>query len=309
MKVLDYYVLLMISVVIPTNNRKKDLERLLESLSGLDIKHEIIIVNDNKKELEISNLKNENVIIIQNPDNMGLAYSRNVGAKNSKYDYILFIDDDNVIYPESIKNLLESLQKFENLVAVGPLTYHYQDKNAIWFIGVEYNYTTSHVRFYKNIDDSKLIDEVLIPTSNLHNCFMVKRRFGEDIGWFDEKLFMSGTELDMFNKIKRKHKNTIIATHIKALCYHDVPILNVNNIRTLGFNTIKRVYYTQRNRAVIIRRYSKPLQKIIFCVLFYPAYFLAYTLIFLLNKKPEFIKTHLRGTFDGYYYLITGKFR
>ena len=60
---------------------------------------ELIIINDGSLDntLNIINLIKDNRIKLVNQKNHGLSYSRNVGIKNSKGKYILFVDSDDTI--------------------------------------------------------------------------------------------------------------------------------------------------------------------------------------------------------------------
>ena len=94
---------LKLSIIIPVYNVEKYLEKCLNSLCGLKIENEIIIINDGTKDssLEIAekfkkNHKNENILIISQ-ENQGLSEARNNGMKIAKGEYISFIDSDDFV--------------------------------------------------------------------------------------------------------------------------------------------------------------------------------------------------------------------
>ena len=91
-----------LSIVVPIYNVEKYLEECLESIYKLNIKKEIILVNDespDKSYLIIEKYKklypNETVII--NQKNKGLSGARNSGLEIAKGKYIAFIDSDDFI--------------------------------------------------------------------------------------------------------------------------------------------------------------------------------------------------------------------
>lgn len=100
----------LISVVIPTYNRYKELIRALESVKNQTYKNlEVIIIDDNvdqklSKKIEIL-IKNKynNYIYIKNQENIGGALSRNKGIEIAKGKYISFLDDDDEYYPNKIE--------------------------------------------------------------------------------------------------------------------------------------------------------------------------------------------------------------
>jgi len=107
----------LLSVVIPTRNRRKQLEKLLRVLdqqSASPALWEMIVVNnlsndDTQVFLEdlsttIPNLK---ALIEATP---GSNYARNLGVKNAKSALIAFIDDDALPHPQWIERILSRYQ-------------------------------------------------------------------------------------------------------------------------------------------------------------------------------------------------------
>ncbi len=104
----------MLSFVIPTYNRKNFLRKCIDSIMLQKIKnYEIILVDDcsNDRTFEFIQKEYPKIKIIKNEKNMGSAYSRNIGFKEAKGDYILFIDSDVYLEKNAVKNLLEQAEK------------------------------------------------------------------------------------------------------------------------------------------------------------------------------------------------------
>lgn len=91
-----------LSIVVPIYNVEQYLEECLKSIYKLDIKKEIILVNDespdnsNKIMEKYKKLYPMDTIII-NQKNKGLSGARNSGLKVAKGKYIAFIDSDDFI--------------------------------------------------------------------------------------------------------------------------------------------------------------------------------------------------------------------
>lgn len=98
----------MVSVIIPIYNVEDYLEECIESvLSQTYNNYEIILVNDGSTDnsLEIAKKyydKYSNIYLI-NQSNKGLSEARNVGAKNSKGEYLYFLDSDDIIYEDLLE--------------------------------------------------------------------------------------------------------------------------------------------------------------------------------------------------------------
>lgn len=298
----------LISIVIPTANRLSQLQRLLVSVKKASYKnYEIIVVNDSSKKLA-NILKTQRVKVIENGDNKGLAYSRTKGANLAKGKYVLFIDDDNVIEKQMISGLVRSLEFNKNLIAVGPLTYYLSNKKKIAFLGVTIHLGTSQTTFATSFEKSKLMDNNLFVTNNLHNCFMIRRNLGEKVGWFDSQVFMSGTEFDMFQRMRKFQRSGILATNVEASCYHDVLDITGNRIDNFVANYAtrpKRIYYYQRNKGLLASRYGSIFDKLSLGLIWYPVYMLIYGFIFLKGKNIKLFLQNIRGGIAGYKYLLS----
>lgn len=127
-----------ISVVIPTYNREKTIEKCLESVTHQTYKpHEIILVDDGSKDdtikiaesIKCSNLK----IIKQN--RKGAQRARNTGIMNASGNYIAFIDSDDEWLPTLLEEEVMQLKKLKKDVVLYSDCYIYNEKKKrkkIW---------------------------------------------------------------------------------------------------------------------------------------------------------------------------------
>jgi glycosyltransferase involved in cell wall biosynthesis len=96
-----------VSVIIPCYKDAGTLARALDSILGQSRKvDEIIVVNDASPESREINVVMESypqVRYIINPQNMGLAASRNVGVAQATGDVISFLDADDELHPQKIQ--------------------------------------------------------------------------------------------------------------------------------------------------------------------------------------------------------------
>lgn len=111
---------LSVAVIIPTLNEEQYIGRCLESLAQLDYSKDqiqIYIVDNGSSDQTVKIASSFNVNII-NAAKKTIAYSRNIGAFNTKSDLIAFLDADCLPAPWWIK---EAVSHFfsTNVVAVG----------------------------------------------------------------------------------------------------------------------------------------------------------------------------------------------
>jgi GT2 family glycosyltransferase len=108
----------MLRIVIPTYNRSIMVSNLVDNLVLLGGNIEIVVVDDcsneeNKLQLRSLNVKYStisNLRIVFNKTNTGGAGARNIGAYLSgEYDYLWFLDDDDLLVCDNIDFLIEFL--------------------------------------------------------------------------------------------------------------------------------------------------------------------------------------------------------
>jgi len=99
-----------LSVIIATMNRPHELQRCIESFVGQSIlPDELIIVDDGNLNTEDvrRSIPGNIVFKYHRKAEPGLSASRNIGAKMADSEYILFLDDDVVLEPGYIEEIMK----------------------------------------------------------------------------------------------------------------------------------------------------------------------------------------------------------
>jgi glycosyltransferase involved in cell wall biosynthesis len=118
----------MISVVVPTYNRRNSLARLLHALERQTVGHdafEVIVVDDGSTDATLD------VLEAYDPDRLsirvvsqahgGPAAARNLGVEKAASDLILFLDDDVVPQEDLMVRHLRWHADSDDLVVIGPM--------------------------------------------------------------------------------------------------------------------------------------------------------------------------------------------
>ena len=300
----------LVSIIVPTLNRVNKLRNCIGSIIQNEYKNfELIIIDNGSIDNTVDyldRLTNKNIHTIINSQNFGLAHARNQGIIASKGKYILFVDDDNVIDKSMITILLNFLKGSKESGIVAPKTLYKEEPNKIWFYGANINLITSKAEFFHSnlIDKDNLINQNL-EINCVHNCFMVRKDLFDEVGIFDDKLFVSNTEFDLCMRAKFGYKVYLCGS---AKCYHDrLPTDRLNTVDSFGFTNPQRVYYLIRNRGIIVKRYARLFQLLIFSVVFYPLFFFYYGIILIKFNRLDYLKYHLKGFIAGVIYIILNK--
>ena len=113
-----------ISLIITCYNKQEFIARCIRSAQNQkqinDDNYEIIVVDDNSNDNSKTIIKDfsEKILKVFNKKNRGLSYSRNLGIKKSKGQYIFFLDADDYISNDALFILKRALEENLNWGAV-----------------------------------------------------------------------------------------------------------------------------------------------------------------------------------------------
>lgn len=116
------------SIVIPTFNRRDNLERCLKSIAALEFPQdlfEVVIVNDGgfvASELDLSVAAGGAALRVVSQKNRGPAAARNTGVAMARGEFIAFIDDDCVVPRDWLNNLAKATSQTPDALIGGRTT-------------------------------------------------------------------------------------------------------------------------------------------------------------------------------------------
>jgi len=101
-----------ISIIIPTFNRAFSLNNAIESVKAQTCENwELIVIDDGSvdetPELVKKYLSDDRIKYFYQ-ENMGVSIARNSGARHAIGDYLIFLDSDDIFFPDLIKNVYEA---------------------------------------------------------------------------------------------------------------------------------------------------------------------------------------------------------
>jgi len=191
-----------VSVVIPVYNAAKYLEEALLSAVHLPEVGEIVLIEDGSKDNSLAiceelskTYEKVSLYIHENNQNKGASESRNLGILKAKYDYIAFLDADDIYCEnrfEKEQNIFLAQQKVDGVYsAVG---YINEPEGKIFTLK-------------KNISPEKLFHYLLRGTyGHFHtNGITVKKEIFNKVGYFNPQLILhqdSEMWLKMANKCR-----------------------------------------------------------------------------------------------------------
>ena len=104
------------SIIVPVYNTEKYLKRCLDSIKSQSFKdYEVIIVNDGSTDNSSDIISKYSYKVI-NQENQGLSMARNNGVKDASGEYLIFLDSDDYIEKDLLKEINNSLSNRPDLV-------------------------------------------------------------------------------------------------------------------------------------------------------------------------------------------------
>lgn len=225
-------------IVIVNYNDYKTTKRLIDNIKDYKVFDKIVIVDNKSSDnslKELKKLENKRIVVIDSGENKGYSYALNVGCKYliDKYKEckIIVSNSDIIIQSENdIKDLFE-LVKGKNVI-VGPTIIEGNNLNRGWIVpkpmddvamnvlGLYKKYQKRHLMYqdsYYNKDISKV--------GTVSGCFFaISSKHLEEMGYFDENVFLYYEENIMGVKTKDLGKNIIVANNIDVIHDHAVSI-------------------------------------------------------------------------------------
>lgn len=127
-----------VSIIIPVYNTSLFLERCLESVLDQDLEEiEVLVIDDASTDhsyqiLERFEAKDERILLKKFEHNRGQAIARNWGIQQAKGEYILFVDSDDFMEPNILKDLYRAAQE-DNLEILEARHYRLEAKGTTKF--------------------------------------------------------------------------------------------------------------------------------------------------------------------------------
>lgn len=108
----------LISIIIPVYNVAPYIEKCLETVISQSYENlEIILVDDCGSDNSMDIVRDfcsshiGNFVLLNHERNRGLSVARNTGVKHAKGDYLFFLDSDDELPKDAIRNFVQYLNK------------------------------------------------------------------------------------------------------------------------------------------------------------------------------------------------------
>jgi len=240
------------SIVIPCYNLENHLSETIQSiLAQKASNYEVILINDGSTDRTLKLMQHyqtkDNFTLVNNVDNKGVSHARNQGLMQVKGKYVLFLDGDDTLHPDLLKDLETFIKKHPDLDMIS-FGYGMYDSE-----GVVKDFCNQKLN--KKIKSSESFLSLFLKRKvKQHLCSMVVKSsiIKKENLFFEEKTFMGE---DQEFQIKAIFHSRKIAYLSKRYFYYNVredSVMNshFNKKRLTSLNVFDRLHaYLSRHKA------------------------------------------------------------
>ncbi len=230
-----------ISFIIPNYHSEKYLEKCLASIERnvSNINHEIIIVNNDASEIDLS-FENSSVHILNTFSNLGFSKACNLGAKIAKGKILFFLNPDTEIMDAKLLEFLFLLNKKE-VGIIAPSLVLTSGQLQPWSGGENISPLSTIFQniFHKNFAPFPKKDAIVSLAWVSGAALLIRKNLFEKVGGFDENFFMYFEDVDLCKRMRKLGKKVLLLSQPNVLHYGGS---SINNNKTQ-----KQFYYTSQD--------------------------------------------------------------
>jgi len=248
-------------IVLTWNQRDLTLD-CLASLAGLDYpadRLEVVVVDNGSVDgtAEAVEERYPRVAVLRNGQNLGFAEGNNVGiryALEGTAEYIMLLNNDTVVDPHMLQELLAVLDAQPDVGIVGPKMLYFDPSDVIWCAGNRIDLQRgSSIRLQAEQPDDESLQEPQDVDFITACGICLRRRVIEEIGLLDPRFFIYYEETDWCTRARAAGWRIQYAP--RARLWHKVSA-------AMGATSPATDYYMTRNVFLFLSKNQRGLPKL-----------------------------------------------
>ena len=304
-----------VSIIILNWNGLEDTVECLKSLKRITYSNcEIIVIDNGSVGNDVQVLKEkfeDDICLIRNERNYGFAEGNNIGIKKvlkeSSPDYILLLNNDTLVAPQFLDELVEVAEQDKSIGIVSPRVYSYQSTNRLQFTTAKVDLWTGRlIQYGLGKIDSGQYDNTK-DTDYCHGaCLLIRREAIKRVGLLDADYFSYYEDVDYCLRARRAGFRLVYCP--KAKIWHK----DWGKIWDKDWSIAKRttaIYYLIRNTFLVIKKNASKLQIVTFLLYYFAFQFWFMSGVFLVYRRSfQGFVSFLRGFKDGLQILLIKRY-
>jgi len=292
-----------VSIIILNWNGIDDTIKCIESIEKAEYPNYDIVVVDNASsgnDVEILRQRfRDRINVIENKKNYGLSKGRNIGIRHAlKGDalYIQILDNDVIVSPNFIIEMINAAQNDIDIGVIGPMIYYYEEPNKIAYAGRYINYWTGHIRTRgKGKLDCGQFNDISDVDCATGGTMFISRRALLTVGLLDERFFFWFEDMEFCARVIKSHLRVVLAPSAKVWVKKikkEKPSGNIESNEKLAISG----YYFIRNRFIFMKKHCSAPQFITSSLCFAFSEFPRLSIKFILHYRSlTILKSSLKG--------------
>lgn len=250
-----------------------------------------------RKETITNPVSRKNLILIKNDNNYGFAEGNNIGIRfalnNLNSDYILLLNNDTVVDPHFLNELINVAESDSHIGVLGPTVYEYKNSQEIQSAGAKIYWNKGEV-INLTSHESKCSDESENVDSVIGCALLAKSELFYEIGYLNKDYFAYLEETEW---CVRAHKSLYRIVYVpKGKIWHKG---GATSNKITGFT----LYHYTRNKFWFMKKHSSKKQYASFLFYFFGfRMWLFIGSILYHQKKREILPSYIsffKGIRDG----------
>lgn len=241
-------------VIVLNCNGSELLRACLQSLAGQTvIDFETLVIDNGSTDGSLEMLAREfpAVRAIALPENRGFSIANNVALRDALargFEYVMLLNNDTIVGPAAVSELLTAIAANERIAAVCPKIYFAAQPDSLWYAGADFSLQTARlVQHGWRRKDAGQFDQRLDVAVATGCAVLLRASALQEVGLLDETLWAYLEDVEWSVRFLRHGYRLRLAP--KAQVWHHCGATWVGMLG--GGSQAKRQYYSTRNLILI----------------------------------------------------------
>lgn len=246
-----------ISAVVCNFNGEHYLDACLTSLLSLEGELDELIVVDNGStdgSVELVRRQFPGVRLLVLPANGGPCVARNAGVRAARNRFVLAVDNDAVLLPDTLRKLREALEQHPGAVAAQPRSVYANEPDRVHYDGGAFHFVGLYSlrNFGVPIAQAEGVGTLAVD-GLIAICILIDTQAFAAVGGYDEDFFILFEDLDLSMRLRIAGYDLLSVEHALVLHRGGTPGISFRGDEYPKF----RAFYHSRNRWLLIyKNYS-----------------------------------------------------